>query len=75
VISGFRRDVEICALLGYYAASSANPPPTFRDNVSVPSSRIKKSKKKLFFLDFLTLEDGTDTLSLNVGEGLRLDAA
>ena len=37
---------KICALLGYYAASIGNPLPTFRDNVSVPSSRIKKSKKK-----------------------------
>jgi hypothetical protein len=27
---------EICALLGYYAASISNPLPTFRDNVSVP---------------------------------------
>jgi hypothetical protein len=44
VISGFRRDVdEICALLGCYAASSGNPLPTSRDNVSVPSSRVKKS--------------------------------
>jgi hypothetical protein len=47
LISGFRRDVdEIWALLGYYAASSANPLSTFRDNVSVPSSRVKKFKKK-----------------------------
>jgi hypothetical protein len=38
--------LEICALLGYYAASNRNPLPTFRDNVSVPSSRVKKSKKK-----------------------------
>jgi hypothetical protein len=53
VISGFRRDVdEIFALLGYYAASSGNPLPMFRDNVSVQSSRVKKYKK--------TLEDGTD---------------
>jgi hypothetical protein len=37
---------EIGALLGYYAASSGNPLPTFRDNVSVPSSKVKKSKKK-----------------------------
>jgi hypothetical protein len=44
VISGCRRDVdEICALLGYYSASSGNPLPTFRDNVSVQSSRAKKS--------------------------------
>jgi hypothetical protein len=39
----------------------------FRDNVSVPSSRVKK--------DLLTVEDGTDTLSRNVGKGLPLDAA
>jgi hypothetical protein len=46
VISGFRRDAEeLCALLGYYAASSGNPLRTFRDNVSLPSSRIKKFKK------------------------------
>jgi hypothetical protein len=32
--------------VGYYAASSANPLPTFRDNLSVPSSRVKKSTKK-----------------------------
>jgi hypothetical protein len=36
---------EICDLLGYNAASSGNTLPTFRDNVSVPSSRVKKSKK------------------------------
>jgi hypothetical protein len=27
------------------------------------------------FLDFLTLEDGTETLSRNVGKGLPFDAA
>ena len=33
-ISGFRRQVdENCALLSYYAASSANLCPTFRDNI------------------------------------------
>jgi hypothetical protein len=31
---------EFCALLGCYATSSGNPLPTFRDNVSVPSSRV-----------------------------------
>ena len=56
-ISGFRRDVdEICALLGYYAASSGSPLPMFRDK------------------DFLTLEDGPDRLSRNVGIGLPLDS-
>jgi hypothetical protein len=37
---------KICALLGYYAASNGNLLPKFRDNVSVPSSSVKKSKKK-----------------------------
>jgi hypothetical protein len=42
LISGFRRDVdEICGLLGYYTASCGNCLPTFRDNTSVPSSRVK----------------------------------
>jgi hypothetical protein len=36
--------------------------PTFWDNIWVPSSRVKKSKKKA-----LTLEDGADRLSRNVG--------
>jgi hypothetical protein len=62
MISGFRRDAdEICALIGYNAASGGNPLPTFRDNVSVPSSSLKKSKK-------------TDTLSRNVGARLSFDA-
>jgi hypothetical protein len=46
-ISGFCHDVdEICALLGCYAALSGNPFPTFLDSLSIPSSRVKKSKKK-----------------------------
>jgi hypothetical protein len=58
VILGFRSDVdEICVLLGSYAASSGNPLPTFRDNLLVPSSRVKKSNAAS--LDFLALEDGT----------------
>jgi len=41
-ISGFRREAaENCALQGYYAASSGNFLPTFRDNFSVPSSGFK----------------------------------
>jgi hypothetical protein len=48
VISGFRRDVdEICPLLGYDAALNGNPLPMFRDNLSVQSSRVKKSNKHL----------------------------
>jgi hypothetical protein len=62
VISGFRREVaENCALLGPYAASSGNSSPTFQDNLSVPSS------------GFLTIEDGTDTLSRNVGKKLPIN--
>jgi hypothetical protein len=32
--------LEICALLGCYAGSSGGSVPTFRDNLSVPSSRV-----------------------------------
>jgi hypothetical protein len=32
-------------LLGYYTALNGNPLPTFWDNILVPSSRVKKSKK------------------------------
>ena len=36
VMPGFRREVdENCALQGYYAASSGNSLPTFRDDLSV----------------------------------------
>jgi hypothetical protein len=49
-----------------------NSLPTFRDDPSVPSSRVKNSKKDL---EFLTLEDGTDRLSRNISEGLQLDVA
>jgi hypothetical protein len=51
VISGFRRDVdEICALLGCYAALSGSSVPTFRNNLSISSSRVWKSK-----MDYLAL--------------------
>jgi hypothetical protein len=58
--------LEICAVLGYYATSCCNCLPTFRDNVSVPSSRVR---------GLLTLEDGTYRLSRNVGTELPLKAA
>ena len=32
--------IEICALLGYYAAYGGNPLPTFRDKLLVPFSRV-----------------------------------
>jgi hypothetical protein len=47
VISGFRRNVdENCVLLGYYAASCGNCLPTFRDNVSLTSSRVQSPSRK-----------------------------
>jgi hypothetical protein len=44
-------DNIICGLLGDYTASCGNYLPTFRDNVSVPSSRVEiqdPSKKDLY---------------------------
>ena len=59
VISGFRREEdENCALLGYYAASSGNSLPRFRGQLIGP----------IFQGRFLTLKDGTDRLSRNVGK-------
>jgi hypothetical protein len=70
VNSGFRSDEEeIFAVLGYYAALSGSSVQTFRDNLSVASSRVKMSKQ-----NFLALEDGTDRLSRNVGTELPLNA-
>jgi hypothetical protein len=58
LFSRFRREVdENCVLLGYYAASSGNSLPTFRYH-----PKVKKFQK------FLTLEDGTDSLSQNDGK-------
>jgi len=48
MISDFCRDTDdTCALLGNYAAYSGNSLPTFRGNLSVPSSSVKKSKYTL----------------------------
>jgi hypothetical protein len=64
VISGLRREVdENSALRGHYAAGSGNFLPTFRDNLSVPSSGVNNS------------EDGTVRLSRSVGKKLPLLAA
>ena len=47
VIQAFHREGdEICALQGCCAAYSGNSLPTFRDNLSVPSSRVKNPKKR-----------------------------
>ena len=45
MISRFLREIDWnSALLGYYAASGGNLLPTFRDNISVPSSGVKNPK-------------------------------
>jgi hypothetical protein len=45
VIPGFRRDLdELCALLWCYAVFSGSSVPTFRDKLSVLSSKVKKSR-------------------------------
>jgi hypothetical protein len=54
---------ENYALLGCYAACIGYFLPTFRDNLSVPSSWVKNPKK---VFGFLTLEYRTDRLSRNV---------
>jgi len=38
--------IIFCALLRYYAAQSGNSLPTFQDNLLVPSSGVKKSKRE-----------------------------
>jgi hypothetical protein len=43
---------KICALLEFYTVYNGSFLPTFWDNLSVPSSRVKQSKKKCFLLDF-----------------------
>jgi len=61
--ANFMRWNENRALLRYYAASSGYSLPTFRGIITVPYS------------GFLTVEDGTDSLSRNVCEELPLHAA
>jgi len=56
---------DICSVLGNYAAYSGNSLPTFWDNLSV----------HLLIFIFFTLEDGTDSLSYNIGKELSLYVA
>lgn len=39
-----------CALVGYYVAGGANSLLAFLDNLSFPSSRVKKPKKTYYLL-------------------------
>ena len=58
---------ENCVLVSYYTAISGNSLPTFRDNLSVSSSR----EKKISFI----LEDEIDDLSRKIGKELPLLSA
>jgi hypothetical protein len=52
-ISGFRHEVEDnCAVLSYYAASSGNFLPTFRDNLSVPHTQKSAALNYFLLLTF-----------------------
>jgi len=55
-------NLENCALLVYYAASSGNPLTTFRDELLFPSSMVKN-------------HNGTGKSSRSVGKELPLLAA
>jgi len=67
-------DCEIRPSPAAHAAHSGNTLPTFRDILSVPSSRVMKSNH-VDPLDFLIHEDWTGRLSRNVGNELPIFAA
>ena len=68
LVSRIHENSEICERFGYYSGYSNNSLSTFRLSLSNPSSRVNKSKKK----KILTLKDGIDKLSRNVGKELPL---
>jgi len=43
---GNKKEIENCILLGYYAASSANSLPMFKDNLLVPPFRLSQNVVK-----------------------------
>jgi len=59
---------ENSALQDYYASSSGNSLPEFRDNLQVPSSSVKNPKR----IEFLTPEDGIDWFTGKVGNELPI---
>jgi len=38
-------DEKNCAFLGYHTVGNGNSSPTFQDNLSVPSSRVKNPRR------------------------------
>ena len=61
-----KHEKENYTVLGYYAASKGKFIPTFRNNLSVPSSGYKIPRESL------NPKEGTETLSRNVGKKLPL---
>ena len=62
IITGYRRGVnEICAILGLYAAYNGSLLSTFRDNISVPSSRSGFGGLEVAVLAFVTQIRGFKT--------------
>jgi hypothetical protein len=58
MVLGFRREVnKNCVLKGYYAASSGNFLSTFRDNLSVASSRVKNAEERSSFTYFKLINE------------------
>jgi len=60
-----------CFLLEFDSMSNISSVPTFRNNLSVQSSRVKQSKKNVCF----TFGDGADRLTRDVGMELPFNAA
>lgn len=52
---------EMCTVLGCYTVQNGNSPLTFRDKLSGPIFKVPEVQEE-FFLDCLTLKDGTRQL-------------
>jgi hypothetical protein len=73
VTSGFRRDADEI----FWGITQRRVVILYRRFRTTYRSHLQGSRslRMVPFLDFLTLEDGTDTLSRNVGKGSQLEAA
>jgi hypothetical protein len=69
MISGFRRDAGEINAPFWILGSVSWQLTTFRHNLSVPSTKDQAVKGG--FLDIMTLEDGADGLSQNVGHNYQ----
>jgi hypothetical protein len=63
--------MQVFALLGCCAALVGSNLPTFRDSVSVLYLRVRRSKR----MNYLTLGNGMDLLSRNVGTKIQTRVA